>query len=126
MLLLVPQACPKGPRLPGRDWHNWRIAPNDRCGLGAHRSREDSELHDRGQCRGAGVSPQDLGMIGVRMTVPISMCGLGPDRPKSGAASFRSSFLFGIVWQHVRIIQYNAIKYEHFGRIKAHAVTGDS
>ena len=40
--------------------------------------------------------------------------------------SFRSGFLLRIVWQHVRIIQYNAVKYEHFGRIKTHAVTGDS
>ena len=40
--------------------------------------------------------------------------------------SFRSGFLLGIVWQHVRIIQCNAVKYEHFGRIKTHAVTGDS
>ena len=65
-------------------------------------------------------------MIGVLVTVPISVRGLGPDGPKSGAMSFRSGFLLRIVWQHVRIIQYNAVKYEHFGRIKAHAVTGDS
>ena len=57
---------------------------------------------------------------------PINVRGLGPDGPKSGAASFRSDFLLGIVWQHVRIIQYNAVKYEHFGRIKTNAVTGDS
>ena len=67
-----------------------------------------------------------MGMIGVRVTVPNSVRGLGPDRPKPGAVSFRSGFLLGIVWRHVRIIQYNAVKYEHFGRIKAHAVTGDS
>ena len=52
--------------------------------------------------------------------------GLGPDGPKSDAVSFCCGFLLGIVWQHVWVIQYNAVKYEHFGRIKAHAVTGDS
>ncbi len=60
------------------------------------------------------------------MTPPINRRSLGPDGPKSGAASFCSGFLLGIVWQHVRIIQYNAVKYEHFGRIKTNAVTGDS
>ena len=74
----------------------------------------------------AGVSRQDVGMISVRETVPISVRGLGPDGPKSGAVSFRSGLLLGIVWQHVRIVQYDTVKYEHFGRIKAHAVTGDS
>ena len=39
---------------------------------------------------------------------------------------FRSRFLLGIVWQHVRIIQYNSVKYEHFGRIKAYAVASHS
>ena len=114
------------PRLRDRGCHGWRAAPDDRGSLGARRSRDDGDLHDRGRCRSAGVSRQDVGMIGVRVTVPISVRGLGPDGPKSGALCFRSGFLLGIVWQHVRIIQYNAVKYEHFGRIKAHAVTGDS
>ena len=65
--------------------------------------------------------------LGVRAGKSHLINGLlRPDGPKSGALSFRSGFLLGIVWQHVRIIQYNAVKYEHFGRIKAHAVTGDS
>ena len=81
---------------------------------------------ERGRRRGAGVSPQDVGMIGVRVTLPISVRSSGPDGPKSGAASSRSGFLLGIVRQHVRIIQYNAVKHEHFGRIKTYAVTGDS
>ena len=65
------------------------------------------------------------------MRYPLSTCrvgevGLGPDGPKSSAVSFCSGLLLGIVWQHVRIVQYNAVKYEHFGRIEAHTVTGDS
>ena len=57
---------------------------------------------------------------------PISVRGSGPDGPKSGAVSFRSGLLLGVVRQHVRIIHYNTVKYEHFGRIKARAVAGDS
>ena len=57
---------------------------------------------------------------------PISVRGSGPDGPKSGAMSFRNGLLLGVVRQHVRIIHYNTVKYEHFGRIKARAVTGDS
>ena len=83
----------------------------------------DAAFH---QLRQYALALDNLPLIGVRVTLPISVRSLGPEGPKSDAASSRNGFLLGIVRQHVRIIQYNTVKHEHFGRIKTYAVTGDS